>query len=288
MILESKKKFEVKYRMDPLWFLDFAKVTDEVSVRNGLSIIKDFCKAQEVDHVVAEETLHLFMNLIAKSAEFTKDQTPMQQVFQTLYYRWSLRRARQEKKDEEEGNIFKFQGEKDEDEEFKEMFPDYEEYLDINDNEKKASSATLLEEQYAKITESYINIFHTKNSLTIKEIITNGTDVAKKLLAFSAEFDSDTTRASTLSAIIDNLSKSIDVATITKNGSEVDFYRGSSPAELRRSVQIVEKLQHSVHSLLQQWPEHATLQTLFRISQEYLSFSVTTPVARLIDRKSVV
>lgn len=284
LILESKKKSDVKYKMDPLWFINFAKLTDGTSVEDSLSVVKEFCKALEVDQVIAEQIIHFCLNLVANSSNDFQSQSSLQQIFQTLYYRWSLRRTRQEQKEAAEGSIFRYQDQEDSDEDFKSIFPDYEEYLDINNDQHKSTTSNLLEEEYSKITQSYINIFLNRKSFVIKDIIRNGGDIVKRITAYSNELDSSEIDPSTLCAIVENLSRSIDVATVSAKGGELDFYYGYSPAELRRSVKIVEKLQHSVYGLLQQWPEHATLQTLFRISQEYLAFSVKTPVARLIQK----
>lgn len=284
LILEAAKKDNTKYRMDPLWFINFAELTNDESVKSGLSVVKDFCKELDVDKALAEQIMHFYFTLAANSSEDFEKQGSIQQIFQTLYYRWSLRRTRLEQKNAVEGSIFRYKDNEESDEDFKALFPDYEEYLDLDEPTKNTSESFALDDEYTKITKTYINVFLNKRSFVLKEIIQNGGDIVKKLNAYSGEFSNDEIQASLLCAVVENLSKSVDVATISAKGSELDFYHGYSPAELRRSVQIVSKLQNSVHGLQKQWPEHATLQTLFRISDEYLGYSVKTPIARLIQK----
>lgn len=284
LILGARKRSEAKYRMDPLWFINRAQLTNTESVEQSLSEVKILCKDLDVDNVLSEQIMHFYLNLVGNSVDNFQSRNSLQQIFQTLYYRWSLRRTRQEQKDAAEGSIFKYQDQEDSDEDFKSIFPDFEEYLDLTGDNKKAADSSVLDEEYAKLTKTYINIFLNKKTSMLKEIMKSGGEITKKLNNHSDEFFTSQIDSSTLCAVVENLSQSIDVATVSTKGSEFDFYHGYSPAELRRSVQIVDKLQHSVHGLLQQWPEHDTLQTLFRISHEYLEFSVKTPIARLIQK----
>ncbi|CCH41350.1 Midasin [Wickerhamomyces ciferrii] len=283
LILEAKKKTKVTYNMDPLWFISFQNITNDKEIEKGLATVRNFCKNMDVDNTLAEQVMHITLKLASSSEQGINHQI-LEQVFQTIYYRWSLRRTRQEKKDAIEGSVFRYRGEEDEDEDFKKIFPDYDEYVELDTDSKSRSDSSRLDEEYANICKTYIDVFTKDKAYALKDLIVNGGDIAKKLISLSDEFETGVIDPTSLGSVISDLFRSIDSATIEKAGKDIDFYFGYSPPELRRSIKVVEKLQYSVHGLLQQWPEHATLQTLFRISQEYLAFPVKTPIARLIQK----
>lgn len=61
-----------------------------------------------------------------------------------------------------------------------------------------------------------------------------------------------------------------------------DFYRSENVPEAKRMYPIVNSLKIRILELLDQWPEHATLQQLVTISDRLATFSITSPIAKLL------
>jgi midasin len=285
LILESKKGSNAKYSVSPLWFINPHALATKETITHGFYVFRDYCKSVSVESSIAEQVFGFMIDLLMSSlGEDALKDVKLEQVFQALYYRWSLRRTRQEQKEAEEGSLFKYQDKSDSDEDFKEMFPDYEEFLDVTEDMAAVKSDSSLEDEYFRIAKRYISIFAHDDILSLKSLVGEGARIAQELVLSADDFKSALMEPANLASVISRLCESIDAASTTVNSAELDFYRGYSPNELKRSVDIVQNLLNHVTELLEQWPEHATLQNLGRISREYLSFPVRTPLARLIQK----
>lgn len=286
LILESKREKSAKYQLTPLWFVNSQMLTNPHTCMNGVDMFNKLAKGVDVDSSMGEQALRFMLNLLVgtngKSALLSSES---QHVFQSLYYRWSLRRTREEKKAAEEGSLFKYHDDSESDEEFKKMFPDYDEFVDV-DSGLVLKSANTLEEEAAAFAQSYTAILlDDKANVTLKNLIDEGTIVAKRVLeSDGTNFSSGSIDTATIVSIVQKLSESIDTARVASKSDDIDFYRGYSPSELKRSTGVIERLLSAVSALLEQWPEHATLQTLDRICREYLAFPVRTTIARLIQK----
>ncbi|KAH3671433.1 hypothetical protein WICMUC_004613 [Wickerhamomyces mucosus] len=285
LILESQRNLNAQHRISPLWFININEFSHSRSFNRGFDELREFSKTLDVDSSNAEQIMRFLFNLIFSSDQENFAQSEkIQQVFQTLYYRWSLRRARQEQKEAEEGSLFKYNDNSESDEEFKALFPDFEEFLDINDGSITRPTSEILKREYTKFAQDFISFMLDKKGLSTPQLTHEGALVAKNLLQKSSSFIKSSITSSELSAIIVELSDSIDNARLSVKSTDLDFYHGYSPVELKKSVEVVQRLLRAVVDLLVQWPEHATLQTLKRISYEYLYFPVKTPLARLIQK----
>lgn len=287
LILESRKQIDSSYKISPLWFINAKELTISKKFDYGFTQLKEFTKSIDVDSSVGEKVLRYLMDYSLDSSlnSGTNEKDQLQQVFQSLYYRWSLRRTRKEQKEAEEGSIFKFKGETEADEDFKELFPDYEEFVQTGDGINLKKGATDLEQEVAAIAQRYVSYFLEKTPATLSSLIQEGSGITTQIIESSNEFqNSSTSDPSVFAVIIKKLNESVGAVRSPVNSSELDFYHGYSSSELKKSVNIIQKLLKSVRDLLLQWPEHATLQTLDRISLEYLSFAVKTPMAKLIQK----
>ncbi|KAH3685853.1 hypothetical protein WICPIJ_003141 [Wickerhamomyces pijperi] len=289
LILQSRREFNAKYPMSPLWFVDLSALSQPQSFDKGFDSLREFTKSVDVDSAISEQIMRFLFNAVVSGGSHSVDSDDkLQQIFQTLYYRWSLRRSRQEAKAAEEGSLYRHTDTTEEsDEEFKEMFPDFEDFLDISKEDGVIVKPTseLLKEEYAKFAQRFVSFMLKDEVLSSADLVHEGSEISKVLINHNnSEFIHGVIKPAQLSSIIVELSQSIDSASASIRSTELDFYRGYSPLELKRSVTIVTKLLSTVSELLAQWPEHATLQTLKRISLEYLAYPVKTPLARLIQK----
>lgn len=284
LILETRKGQSTKYPVSPLWFVNPQSLAVREDIEIGFTIFRDFCKTMDVESPVAEQILRFMFDMLATSlGEKAVHDPKLEQVFQALYYRWSLRRSREEQKAAEEGSVFRYQDKSESDEDFKEMFPDFEEFVNVTDGVTIKSSTTI-EDELVLLAQRYITVFLKKERFNLKELVNTGSEITKRILETSQEFKAGTIEPSKFASVLVKLSESIDAASTSVRSTDLDFYRGYSPRELKRSIEIIERLFGRVCDHLKQWPEHATLQILARICREYMSFPVRTPLARLIQK----
>jgi midasin len=286
LILESRRQFDSKYRVSPLWFINPQELTISKSFDHGFSQLKEFSKAIDVESSIGEKILRYLMDysLSVSLNSASNEDGQLEQIFQALYYRWSLRRTRKEQKEAEDGSLFKYKGETETDEDFKQLFPDYEDFVQTGDGVVLDKGVSDMEEEHSVIAERYVLLFLEKNPVKLDHLIREGSEIAKRIITSSNDFKNSLSDPSTLAIVIKKLDESITAVRTPVDGSELDFYRGYSSSELTRSLKIIQRLLKSVRELLEQWPEHATLQTLDRISLEYLSYPVKTPMAKLIQK----
>ncbi|KAI5703701.1 hypothetical protein M8J75_015055 [Diaphorina citri] len=63
---------------------------------------------------------------------------------------------------------------------------------------------------------------------------------------------------------------------------EYDFYRDPNVEQIQTCLPILHSLDRNVCHLLEEWPEHPTLQSIHKLIGRILSFDMTSPVARFL------
>ncbi|KAJ3005956.1 AAA ATPase midasin, partial [Thoreauomyces humboldtii] len=71
-------------------------------------------------------------------------------------------------------------------------------------------------------------------------------------------------------------------------GARYDFYRDANVAEARRIHEILSALDARLGELLAQWPEHSVLLQLAMLCERITSFSITSPVMKLLTGLEIV
>ncbi|ODV86523.1 hypothetical protein CANARDRAFT_27715 [[Candida] arabinofermentans NRRL YB-2248] len=272
-----------------LWPADPSIILSPSKIEKVFTEIKEICKTAPVDYTHAEAVYTFFINLSitqgnnASLASNANDY--FNQVLIALYYRWSLRRLKQEEQESVQMGVFVFADPTvDAEKDFQRMFPDAEDIIDASASEE-FKAAYDVDNAYFEISKAYIEAFSKeKVNVPLIDLVTKGSSVLPSLSKLSQRAGKGVNSAPVLSSIISQLHSSIQSFTESADSKDLDFYSGYSTYETRKAGIVVSKLQTAVHGLLKQWPEHATLQYLFRICSEFLEFPSVTPVYRLLTK----
>lgn len=284
LIMFKRSKEMATMASSSLWPVNPLLIVNETQL---LEVFKDMNKIfrnSTVDNFSIEKILVFFLKLF----KFQKKPEKMLPVFndtlQTLYYRYSLRRLQVQSKQQEESKSFKYKDVDDDYEaDFAYMFPDYENVLTLENTEFQKTDEDIDQVNYM-VAKAYMEVFTENRESSISQMLNEGSEVLKLLVEHKNVFKSDILDAKYLSAAVSILAREIEAFEGPVDSEEIDFYKGCSIQESRQAVRVVEALCHFVADLLSQWPEHATLNELFRICQEFLQYSAMTPIAKQLQK----
>lgn len=195
--------------------------------------------------------------------------------YQNFYYKWSLNRIRKEQEAASKTTIFKDTSEEDAEKDFMRMFPDYEEIVEIDDE------GIDQEEDYTALMSQYLRTYSDGSQLTLADLTSSGIEALQDL---SDTFDFITYDVpSVLPSVVLSLSTTINGQAL---GSDelFDFYHQPKPDETVKVSKLIVRLKTQIAKFLEMWPEHATLQSIDTACEDLLSFPMSTPVARYLQR----
>lgn len=254
------------------WASDVAKITTLDLVAESFALAKNYTKKLGVSSPLAEVVMLHFVQL-----SFAHNNTTItNEALQSLYYRWSLRRMKQEQEDAQQGSLYKY-NDPDEDIEgdFKLMFPDFEDVMDVTDTQVKPTDA--FEEVYVKLGKTYVNKYLHERTVDVTAMVRDGAQLTEVL---SKHLSAGVANSATLASSVLCLNETLE----SFEKRPFNFYRDPAPWEFRRAISAVSAVYSRVRELLAEWPEHATLQNIHRASEELLSFPLNSPVSRLIQK----
>ncbi|QID86702.1 AAA ATPase midasin [Saccharomyces pastorianus] len=280
----QKSTDRATFQISPLWSMDPINISSTDSVVSAYRELSKFFKKSTVENSSVEKILVYFLTLF----KFHKKDVLLIDVFRaalyTLYSRWSLRRLRQEQEANEKSSMFRFNDDSDDYEaDFKNLFPDYEDTVLITD-EKDGSTYENLEETYFQVADTYISVFDRNNSANFSTELRNGAKITTILKEELVNTKIECLKSGTLSAVINRLDEETQSFKNAKDFGSIDFYHDFSIAEFQKASSIIESILKSVLKLLEQWPEHASLNELYRVSQEFLNYPVQIPLARQLQK----
>ncbi|SJM84125.1 related to Midasin [Zygosaccharomyces bailii] len=267
-----------------LWCVDPLVLMDCVKINHSFSSLSTFLKSSSTDSFFVEKLLSFFLQLFRFHGKSEAMLSTFNDALQMLYFRWSQRRMKDEKLAHEKSSLFKFEDTEDDyEEDFKNMFPDYESNVSTK-NEVNSCSPDDLEDSYYLIAKTYMSIFDESAPQSLDEMVSKGSCAVEQLSELNLRYETHNLRATHFSSVINILSNNIESFEKPRKESNINFYRDFSIAESQNAVQIIEALWYFVHQLLGQWPEHATLRELFRICQEFLSYKSSVPIAKQLQK----
>ncbi|WEJ92653.1 AAA ATPase midasin [Yamadazyma tenuis] len=240
-----------------------------------------FTKRQKPDSQVAERVMCYFMMVsFAHGAEIS--QPILDSALQSLYYRWTLRKLKETEENIQSESLYKYKDpDVDIEEDFKTLFPDYEEVMEVDITSVNSSQS--FDEIYYKIAKSYISAFTKDQTYSMNEIIKEGNTLISSLLDSKSKFKSGNHEASGYVNAV--LSFGEAFVNFTQDcGSDFNFYRQSSHKETRRVIEIVTGIISFTKKLLNEWPDHATLREIYRVCNEFLDYPLNIPIARQLQK----
>ncbi|GMM27764.1 AAA family ATPase midasin [Martiniozyma asiatica (nom. inval.)] len=286
LILLHSGSVQDNSNVSSLWASDIAILSNTSVVNNLLETVKDMCKKKDISNVDADIIYNFIIQISAfrgDTASKFEGQDYFNQALLALYYRWSFRALKQKEEESTENGVFKFADPTmDAEADFQRIFPDAEDLFDVSSMSNKLASSDL-EDIYYDIAKSYLNNFDASYKTDYEDM------VQKSLIAFNSleninNLGVGKNTGSIYSAAFSALKQSYNEFTQPLASADVDFYNGSSFYETKKAGSVIKKLQTSVHELLKQWPEHATLGELFRICQEFLDYPTTVPIYRMLSK----
>lgn len=287
-------KNQGKYLYPQTWSIDVCDFTSLKSIERVFPSVQDFAKTVSIDSLAAEFVMAYFIKLgfAHRSSENEQQQKQQQtqsiliQSLQTLYYRWSLRRIKEEKENLQQGSLYKY-NDPDEDIEgdFKQLFPDYEDVLDIdgttNANTLKKNNASF-ESIYESIASDYIKEYLLQEKDSVIDIVHQGSELITHLNQYENNLYKISNNASMMTSLVNELAN-----THTKFNqavSDFNFYQDLNPTEVKRAVTIMTTVYNLSKKLLDQWPEHATLKNIVFATNEFLSYPIGLPLGRYLQK----
>ncbi|CDK29573.1 unnamed protein product [Kuraishia capsulata CBS 1993] len=270
-----------------LWTINLKNFFDNEYTMHYIDSTMAVAKACAVEDASAEKFfLHLMKLYSFHKAQGTLSddlEVAYKQSLTALYYRWTLRRLKEEEKQSIHQGIYKYDDPTvDAEKDFMKMFPDYEDVLDIDTEDTTKDSS--LETLFFSIANVYVQTFTESDEYSLQEIVSSGTDLYAELHGSDLLRDTVSSSATLIVPVMDQMFASLNKFQTDSSSEGLDFYHGFSIAETKRAGSIVRKLETAVDRLLKQWPEHATLQNLLRVTREFLTYPVKTPLQRLLQK----
>lgn len=283
----NTKQQDAKFQISSMWPVDLTNLLSPQKLESTFLTVKSMSKSMDVGSLISEKLMVYIVGLCFMQKSSTKDSAlslVLSQALQSLYYRWYYRRMKAEEQAAQQGSLYKHKDTDDEEGDFRELFPDYDEVMDLSAQDLKKTDD--FDEVYYEIVDLYVNHFLHGTSLSLEKISTKGSRLCADLSAFK-NTALDANSSSFLSALILGIQNSFEVYSVNTD-IEVDFYHDAHPAEYRRAMKTILSLYSGVAKLLTQWPEHATLQSISRSAEEFLSYPSNYPLAKLLHKIELI
>lgn len=280
----GKEQGLVTTQTSTLWAIDPLTILSPVKIDATFREVAKFCKTCNTDAVSVEKVLAFYLQLYGFHKLDSRLSSTWNGVLQTLYYRWSLRERKAESKSKEQSSIFRYQDDTENyEEDFKRTFPDYDDVMTVTHTDDKSADNELAAIYYL-IAKSYIAVFEDEDAHeeSIEKMVHNGSGVIQILSEMGSSLKEHSLEGAHLTAVLNRLAE--EIKSFERSSGPTQFYAESSTAESQKAIGVVDALWKSVALLLKQWPEHATLRELFRISEEFMEYPTSTPVARQLQK----
>lgn len=279
----AQSEYNKQLPISSLWSIDATELSNSDKINRSFQLISELIKGSTVENNNPERILIFFLRIIKVHTLHENLILTFNKILRSLHYRWSLRRIRDEQKRQEESSLFKYEDKEDDIEtEIRRMFPDYESedfVSDIHANTKEDIS-----DHYLTIAKLYISIFDNEESTVLSELVKQGASLVDIMVQEAGSVQNFSLNGNQLSGVIVSLNDKIELFRKSGDTKTIDFYKDSSIFEAQNAVKVINSLWLSVDKLLNQWPEHATLIELSRISKEFLEYSADTPLARQLQK----
>lgn len=267
--------------------INLLSVSDVSMIGNFHAVSKEFykfvkfTKKQSPDNQITEKVMIYFMN-VCFAHKFEVSSSVIESVLQTVYYRWSLRKLKEQEDINQSESLYKYNDpDVDIENDFKALFPDYDDVFDVD--LKSFKNKQSFDEVYYKLAKSYVNALNGNQVYDLSSLVSEGNLLLASLDKDKDKFKQGVHKASNLVSTILNFSDT-HYKYSREDNSNLDFYRESSPKETSRAIEIVNRIIASTETLLKEWPDHATLRDIHRVCNEFLDYPLALPIARQLQK----
>lgn len=271
------------------WSMDLASLTNPEQLARVFTEVRKLSKSLGSSSVLSEEIMVFFIKLCLSqktSKEDTVANDTIDQAFQSLYYRWYYRKAKGEEEAAQAASLYKYEDQDDAEREFRELFPDYDDVMDI-DQPQKVRNGEEFNAVYYDLAKMYMDFYQNQQTPSLKDIVQEGSNLASKFQNLDVLFREGTNNSSFMLSVLSRMTFVDETFSVDEN-KDVDFYHEGSPAEFRRAMKSVMLVKNDADKILAQWPEHATLQNISRTCEEFLTFPSNFPISRLLQKIEVI
>ncbi|KAL6931390.1 hypothetical protein ACO0R3_002853 [Hanseniaspora guilliermondii] len=279
------------YAITPSWCNQLSNIFIQSDFISNVNIFNEFLKTKTVDDYNVEKMVTVLLKIIQfQSLQSDDAKLISNKLLETLYYRWSLRRMKQEQIDEQNEGLYKYDYdvEKLAEEEFMKMFPDYEDSLtvDTKNHNKDDKLKLSLDDVSYEIAKVFVASYgEGQGKFDVSDLLHDSTFISQYLSA-NPDFAHEKVSTDAMISSLFNLNREIcqfkPNEASDKKGEQLNFYNDYSIFESKRAIDVISRLSMNVNNLLLEWPENATLAEILRTSKEFLTFPIETPIARLI------
>ncbi|CCF56589.1 hypothetical protein KAFR_0B02920 [Kazachstania africana CBS 2517] len=284
LLKQSKTEMLKETDISSLWSINPLILSSTELINECFNELIEYSKKAKVDNTSTENILLFFMQLFKAHKNDISLLPCFDATLQSLYSRWSIRRMRAEKESESQERTFKYEGTNDDFEAgLRELFPDYEESLDF-DEHASSDPESEMHLMYYAISRQYTDTFNDEAQDDFTDILKKGSKIANLLVSESKKFKSHKLDNSHLTAVLNILSNEIASFEQNPDMKKLDFYRDSSVFESQKAASVIDSIWKIVYGYLNEWPEHATLNELSRICEEFLEYPASTPIYKQLQK----
>ncbi|KAI5957391.1 MDN1 [Candida margitis] len=277
VMFDSEASVQEKFSKD--WLMNTVEMLTPARVESEFANAQSFTKKLNAEDPNADEIMSFFM-ILGFTQKKDEGMEIVGKAIKALYYRWSLRKMRQDQENAQKESMFKYKVEGDHvEEDFQRLFPDFDEVVDLKVT-TGLNKSDELEAIYSDIAVSYIDNFVTGMQIDTDALRRRGCALFDKLAFYNLKTGVNT--PSGLSAVI-NASYSTN-EDISQPSKSFHFYKDNNPSEVQKAVKIISTVHVLTNKMLEQWPEHATLRNIAFAASEFLAFPIALPLGRFLSK----
>lgn len=288
----SLMKIDSDNRLAPIaieksWGLELSNILNETTIAKTFDSIKVVSKSIDISSNLCEKLMQFFIDICffnGHSSQFALESVTTE-AFQTLYYRWYYRNLKMEENKANESSLYKYSGMENADDDFKELFPNFDEVMTLDSQKVKANNE--FEDAYFEIAQSYVQYYLTQSQAPLTQLIEQGASLCNELKSQSPGLMSGQNNSAQFMAVI-YLMQQYQEKYAIGNEREVSFYHDANPFEFAKAMKLILSLYSSASILLKQWPEHATLQNIIRVCDEFLAYPSSFSLNKLLHKVEVI
>lgn len=291
--------YSLKFGFDIFSSITSEEVFNPYSIVNPTHIL-DTSKLQEIFHFIKSDiskipddisnSLLLCLlgttDLVYKTETFSHDEAKPELdeifnfIFRSFYYKWSLSKMRDDSAEASKQTVYQDRSEEEVDEDFKRMFPDYEDVISLDEVDKMKN-----EDIHYDLLQLYIKSF-SEESFSVSDIILRNAKFLQKYAKSYPEQFVTENLGPILPAITFLLSQAIKGQNMNElsglSEAPYDFYHSPLPEETIKFTTLALKIKTQINTYLELWPEHATLQHIFQNCEDILALPLMSPVGRYL------
>ncbi|KAK9323564.1 hypothetical protein V1517DRAFT_94636 [Lipomyces orientalis] len=202
-------------------------------------------------------------------------------ILKQFYYQWSLKKKREDDAKQAGSSIYKPATDEDEqDQEFKQMFPDYDQILSLDTTDDKNQS----EDLDVRIFDAYVNLFSSPHrSGSYPELIEHSLNTLNEVTKIGLGASNNDIQH-ILPAVMIRTAKLVDKLDGSSVSPNNNFYVDGNIAIGENVARIFLSLRVKLKKLMERWPEHESLHDALAACQELLGYPTTTPVAKILSQ----